>query len=262
MFKRASLHLNTVYYLLITVLLSACTAPVSVPTATSTAMTTATSALAPKPAPTLAPTVIPSLTPTPVIEVCSPLMNHALSELPGFISRGFITPSANQDDGHHGVDLSHYRLGKEAGILGDPVQAVLPGKIAAVVNDRPPYGNMLIIEVPYQNLPPALVELAQIPAGESLYLLYAHLEDRPDLTIGQPVACGQNISQVGNTGCLPCGPHLHFETRWGPPGITFNGMAYYTADATPDEMKNYRTWRMSDTFHLFDPMILLSLPQP
>jgi hypothetical protein len=36
-------------------------------------------------------------------------------------------------------------------------------------------------------------------------------------------------------------------------------MAYYRADATAEEMRNYESWRMTDDFHLFDPMELLKL---
>jgi murein DD-endopeptidase MepM/ murein hydrolase activator NlpD len=144
---------------------------------------------------------------------------------------------------------------------GDPLQAILPGRIAAAVHDRPPYGNMLMIEVPFENLPPAVVESIPIPEGQSLYVLYAHLKDAPTQAPGEPVECGTELNRAGTTGAAVA-PHLHFETLWGPPGTTFAGMAYYIADATPLELQNYATWHMSGEFHPFNPMLLLNLLQP
>ena len=76
--------------------------------------------------------------------------------------------------------------------------------------------------------------------------------------VGDRVQCGQVLGVVGNT---PKGwssdPHLHFETRIGPPGVTFQGMDYYDTGATAEEMANYRRWRMTGEFAMFDPMRLL-----
>jgi murein DD-endopeptidase MepM/ murein hydrolase activator NlpD len=138
---------------------------------------------------------------------------------------------------------------------------VLAGKVAAVINDRQPYGNMLMTETSFERIPPALRQQVGIPTGQSLYLIYAHLQAPPAFEIGQSVSCGQVLGAVGLSG-RTSGPHLHFETRWGPPNTTFQSMAFYTTSATPEEMAAYKTWRLSGTYHLFDPMELLSLPQP
>lgn len=167
-------------------------------------------------------------------------------------------PSSGKDDGHPGLDLGHWYLNGEASILNDPVQPVLTGSVAAASKSRPPLGALILIEVLYPNLPPALINRVPIPAGKSLYMLYAHLVDAPPLRIGKSVSCGEEIGRVGLTGWTGA-PHLHFETRWGPPGMTFSGMAYYTADATATESKNYETFRMSGQFHPFDPMLLLTI---
>jgi murein DD-endopeptidase MepM/ murein hydrolase activator NlpD len=240
-----------VLHVFILYLLAACSSAIT-PTRTATEMVTPTLLTAPTP------TSQPSPTPTLVITVCSPLINHSLDELPSLITWAFKMPNPGRDDGHHGVDLGHWSLGTEISTLNDPIQPVLSGRVAAAIHDRPPYGNMIIIEVPYTNLPLTLIELVPIPSGQSLYILYAHLADAPDLSIGQSVSCGQEIDRVGLTGWTGA-PHLHFETRWGPPGMTFTEMAYYTGDATTTEMENYLSWRMSGTFHVFDPMILLTL---
>ena len=160
-----------------------------------------------------------------------------------------------KDDGHHGVDIGYYKVDGKL-FTGTPVLAALTGRIAAVVHDRPPYGNMLIVETPFERIPPALIAGQKIPSGDSLYTLYAHLQALQALPLGQPIACGQQLAETGLSG-FTGGPHLHFETRWGPAGKRFAAMAYYRADASDEEMRNYETWRMTDVFHLFDPMELL-----
>lgn len=224
---------------------------------------TATSAPLPPHAPTAtptrpAPTPSPSPTPVPVSAICSPLSNHPLEQLPSLVSWSFAPASP---DNHYGLDLGHWALGEEESSLHDPVQAMMDGRVAGIVLDRPPSGIMITIETPYAQLPPVLIEAAGIPAGYSVYHQYAHLDEPPAFAIGQFVACGQFLSRVGLTGWTVA-PHLHIETRHGPPGFTFEEMAYYTGDATPAEMAAYETWFLSGQYQAFDPMILLSLPRP
>ncbi len=162
------------------------------------------------------------------------------------------------DDAHHGVDLGYYtRDGKT--FTGSPALAALEGKIAALIHNRPPYGNMVMVETPFEGLPAWVIASQKIPAGASLYTLYAHLQNMQPLEIGQSVQCGQQLALTGLTG-FTGGPHLHFETRWGPANNVFAVMAYYRADATPEELANYQKWRMSGEFHLFNPMELLEQP--
>jgi murein DD-endopeptidase MepM/ murein hydrolase activator NlpD len=160
-----------------------------------------------------------------------------------------------EDTTHHGVDLGYYTRDKKL-FTGTPALAALNGKIAAVIHDRPPYGNMVILETPFERIPAGLIASQKIPVGDSLYTLYAHLQNLQPLEIGQSVTCGQQLAETGLTGWTG-GPHLHFETRWGPAGQTFASMAYYKADTTDEERANYEKWRMSGIFHLFDPMELL-----
>lgn len=198
-------------------------------------------------------------------QVCSPLAVLSLEQIPEYTTQPFIAPGpvhngehpewVQKDDGHHGTDIGYYQInGKK--FTGTPVLAALTGRIAAIVHDRPPYGDMVIIETLFENIPSLVVTRQKIETSNSLYTLYAHLQNLQKLTVGDPVNCGQPIAETGLTG-FTGGPHLHFETRWGPAGQTFASMAYYRADATDEEMKNYTLWRMSAVFHLFDAMALL-----
>ena len=163
-----------------------------------------------------------------------------------------------RDERHQGVDFSHYSRKGHKTIEGEPVQAVLAGRVASVIEDRLPYGNMLMVETPYDALPADLRVLIGLPEGDSLYLLYAHFGHAPLVKLGEQVECGQVIGEVGMTGYNVVNPHLHLESRYGPPGVVFESMAFYTATATEQEMETYWRWRMSGEFQHFDPMILFS----
>jgi hypothetical protein len=39
-------------------------------------------------------------------------------------------------------------------------------------------------------------------------------------------------------------------------------MAYYTGDATPEEMSSYETWFVNGQYQAFDPMLILTFSQP
>ncbi len=168
---------------------------------------------------------------------------------------------------------------------GLPVQAVLTGKVAAVIDDRYPYGNMVIIETPLTEIPTSWREQSPMPTREplqtpdpaltcptgtdhfdanskelSVYLLYAHLDQPVDLKVGDQVACGQVIGGVGTTG-NSVNYHLHLEARLGPTGATFPAMAHYWNDATSEEEHNFCTWRVSGIFQMLDPMELFN-PSP
>jgi murein DD-endopeptidase MepM/ murein hydrolase activator NlpD len=160
------------------------------------------------------------------------------------------------DERHQGVDFSHYSRKGFKTIEGEPVQAVLAGEVSAVIKDRVPYGNMVMIETSANHLPMNLRDALGVAEGESLYILYAHLGNESKLNHGDHVECGQVIGEVGLTGYNIVNPHLHLETRLGSSGVFFESMAYYTTSATNQEMDNYRRWRMSGEFRHFDPMIL------
>lgn len=166
---------------------------------------------------------------------------------------------------------------------GLPVQSVLDGKVAAVINNRLPYGNMVIIESPLTAIPNAVKTDHPLPTREpiqtsdpsltcpagtdqfnttssdlSLYLLYAHLDQAVNLKIGDKVTCGEVIGAVGTTG-NSVNYHLHLETRIGPAGAIFNSLGHYMNNATDQEMHNYCMWRVSGVFQMIDPMLLFSV---
>lgn len=240
---------------------------------------------------TYAPTILPSPSPqlevTPVTQqpalppskqICTPLEGYSLEALLGAVNNPFHPPPAGYDDPHHGVDFAD--LSPEGlAQAGLPVQAVLNGRVAAVIRDRFPYGNAVLIETALEDTPTSWLEQLPTPAptiqpqpaltcpdtsqpawdfsSRSLYLLYAHLQEPPDLDTGETVRCGQAIGAIGDSGNA-LNPHLHLEARLGPAGARFNSLAHYDASATPEEMDNYCTWRVRGVFQLLDPVQILS----
>jgi murein DD-endopeptidase MepM/ murein hydrolase activator NlpD len=208
------------------------------------------------PTPTLS--LTPSPTPKPENRMCSPLEDHTLEDLLEIVSFPFDPPPEGKDTGHHGVDFAYYRRGDRLSILGVPIQSVLPGKAAAVVLNRAPYGYMLIVETRLEDISTELQAYLEIEQGESLYLLYAHMDSPPFTKVGDEVICGEVVGEVGNTPPeWSSAPHLHFEARIGPKGVIFESMEFYTSTASPEEMDAYRLWRMSGEFRLIDPLDLL-----
>jgi murein DD-endopeptidase MepM/ murein hydrolase activator NlpD len=224
---------------------------------------------------------VPSITPKP--RVCSPLAEVTLSEIPGLIAGNtFQTPQPGRDDGHPGIDLAFYAHGTRKTMLGLPIQAALAGKVAAVLPDRKPYGNLVIIETPLESLPaewgnalhwPAAPAPTVIPDGRltcpdppetpawntarrSLYLAYGHMNKPSTLKVGDTVSCGQSIGEAGTTGAS-VNIHLHFEARFGPAGAVFNAFGHYDARSTAAERNNYCLWRVSNWFELIDPLPIL-----
>jgi murein DD-endopeptidase MepM/ murein hydrolase activator NlpD len=121
---------------------------------------------------------------------------------------------------------------------------------------------MAMIETPYSELPTGVAELLALAEGQSVYLLYAHMNAPPLVSLDQRVTCGQALGEVGNT---PKGwssdPHLHLEVRAGPPGVTFESLDFYDTGASVEEMDNYRRWRMGGEFPMLDPMVLLEMDE-
>ena len=142
-------------------------------------------------------------------------------------------------------------------MLGEPLQAVLSGKVGASIVDRYPYGNMVMIETKAEDLPPEVAELIKILPGESLYILFAHMSKPPLVRLGEAVKACQPLGEVGMSGNTDI-PHLHMETRLGPAGAVFESMRFYDTRATQEEMDNYVRWRTGGEFRHFDPITLLT----
>jgi len=199
-----------------------------------------------------------SLPPSDPAHVCSPLADHSLEQLSEIVSQPYDPPPAGKDDRHHGVDFAYFNHAGRAAIDGEGIQAIMAGRVAAAITDRLPYGNMVIIETPYEYLPEEILADFGIPEGNSVYHLYAHSSDPPKVEINHQIECGQLIGNVGKTGYVVPVAHLHLETRIGPPGVSFESMAFFDTQATPEEQAAYSRWRTSGDFQHRDPMIMLS----
>ncbi len=116
--------------------------------------------------PTATPTSRPTTTPTEVTILCSPLEIHPLEELPEIIGDAYDPPRPGREERHHGIDFGYYHYQERDSMLGEPVQSVLAGQVAAVLTGQYPYGNMVMIETIPANFPDSLSEEIEIPDGQ------------------------------------------------------------------------------------------------
>ena len=210
---------------------------------------------------TITPTSGHTLAPTPTateipFTVCSPLAGETIASLFEIITNPFGNPPVGREDLHHGVDFAYYRRGERLSIEGELIQSILPGIVSASIIDRLPYGNMVIIETPKIMLSKYIIDKFGMMEGESLYSLYAHMGQPPQVELGDFVTCGQELGTVGKSGYDIVNPHLHLETRIGPSDVSFTGMAFYDTSAVVEEMENYKHWRTSGDFRNIDPMVV------
>jgi murein DD-endopeptidase MepM/ murein hydrolase activator NlpD len=210
------------------------------------------------------PTSTSTATHTEFVNLCSPLEIHPLAELPEIIGDHYDPPRPGREERHHGIDFGYYHYQERDSMLGEPVQSVLAGQVASVLTGQYPYGNMVIVETDFSDIPPELGDEIEIPEGQSLYMLYAHLDQPPEVNLGDQLVACQSLGVVGMSGNTDI-PHLHLETRWGPPGQVFESMRFYDTRATQAEMDAYVLWRTSGVFQHFDPLYLLApgaIPTP
>ncbi len=189
-------------------------------------------------------------------KMCSPLEGVRLEELSSIVSSPYNPPPAGSDARHTGVDFAYYRRDGQESIDGKAVYAFLPGKVVSVVNNRIPFGNVVIIETRYSDVARGLADALGITQERSLYQFYAHMKFSPPVVLGQRVSCGFLIGNVGKTATQM--PHLHFETRWGPVGGWFPSMGFMEKDTTEEEKANYLYWRISGVYQHFDPFDLIT----
>jgi murein DD-endopeptidase MepM/ murein hydrolase activator NlpD len=223
----------------------------------------------------------PQPSPTPGPWLCSPLEGYTQADLAAAISNPFHPPAKEgSDDPHQAIDLAVTQNG--LAIAGDPVHAILPGYVAAVIVDRLPYGNAIMVETPLKGLPSEWLDQQRFPTpaptlpphpaltcpqvdlglhlnneSRSLYLLYAHMQTPTDYQLGDTLNCGARLGYIGQSGNA-LNPHVHIEVRLGAGGARFQGLAHYETRASPAEMSAYCTWRVSGIFQLIDPMRLLA----
>lgn len=223
-----------------------------------------------------------TITPSPDWQMCSPLEGYTLAEIPALVSNPFRPPRLGSDDPHQGVDLADRLPGSQVAIGGRSVLSVLPGWVAGVIQERFPYGNAILIEVPLGGDPSIALSALALPtplatpltnpvltcpqveppypvvSQRSIYILYAHLADPPGLSLGQPVQCGEALGTIGQSGNA-LHPHLHLEVRVGPAQARFSSLAHYDNRASMEEMGLYCLWRVSGIFQLIDPLQFLQL---
>lgn len=265
-------------------------APTALPTQVTPVIPTATSTA----------TLTPTATTVPLVSgVCSPLANITLEDLRYITSNPFILKYPFREGvgdfkNHPAIDLGFYHTSTIPHYTGDPlntddgypIQALLPGKVVALTDDRFPYGNMLMIETPVETLAPELLAQIQLPDPlteediqqhspcdqslpkltwddnhRSIYALYAHMKDSLTLKVGDTVTCGQIIGAIGATGNSSENiEHLHLEIRVGPSDAQFGTIAYSsnTDIATDQERYNYCTWALSEEFYPIDPALFWS----
>ena len=213
--------------------------------------------------------------------VCSPVEGVLIDEIAGMVFNPFYPPVEGSDDPHQGVDLSDVDVNSQIARTGAGVNSVVSGKVIMVVKNRFPYGNAILIETPFEELPvnwqttitnnpqsepynktPALTcpqgwnEMSDSNSIPALFTLYAHLKNVPDLTAGELVNCGEAIGKIGMSGNA-LAPHVHIEMRYGPPSGLSGSMAHYDVSASIEEMSNYCRWRVSGWYRLIDPFSLL-----
>lgn len=213
--------------------------------------------------------------------IYSPLIGIPLAQLTDMIFNPFHLPAPGSDDPHQGIDFSDIDPETKIAKTGLGVQAIIEGRVIAAISDRFPYGNAVMTETDWQDLPPgwqALIDLQAVPAPwkkisalscptgwdqyspdlgkSSLYILYAHLLDQPELEIGERIIAGDPIGNIGMSGNA-LAPHVHVEIRYGPSNLFPDGIAHYDVSASAAEMSNYCRWRISGWFRPIDPMLLL-----
>lgn len=228
------------------------------PPAATAAAATATRTATPAAAPTATTTAGRTESSPAALQVCSPIADILLADLPRLISDGYHPPPSSRSDARHpAIDIAFYNWKGFRQIAGAPVQAVLAGRIAAAEVDSFPFGNVLIIETGPETLPVDLKTALRMNADQSLYTLYAHLEeDTLRHELGDPVIPCETVGRVGRSGNSGAA-HLHLEMRLGPRSVTFQGFSYYTDSASKTEKENYRRWATGGEFRHFDPLRLL-----
>jgi hypothetical protein len=234
--------------------------------------------------PTATPTATPTQAAGSITAICSPLSGIDLEDLHSITSQGFTPPTPFLDDGHPAVDLAFFTFENLPSMMGHPVQSILPGKVVLAVEDRFPYGSMILIETPLQwisaeLLPPVVIPtpipleninqfnpctnnplfesippISMAEDSKSVYVLYSHLLEKPPYDPGDEIACGQVIGAVGLTGNTVA-EHLHLEIRIGPSEARFGTIAMYKPEATVEERYNYCIWSTSGRFQPVNPTL-------
>ena len=109
-----------------------------------------------------APPPMDTATPKLVLQLCSPLAEQTIQEIPEIITDPYNPPRPGDDARHHGTDFAYYRRKDRTTIAGELVQALVGGEVVAVIQDQMPYGNMMIIETSRDLLPQKLTSNSKL----------------------------------------------------------------------------------------------------
>ncbi len=139
-----------------------------------------------------------------------------------FYQSGFGYGDDNDTNGgHQGIDLTNQdrkviASGNGVVAINDPCD--LDDCEGIMDTDNPEtnfgYGNLLVVEYPYSVLPDDTRDGLGLESGQSLYLLYAHLEKPSNVKAGDFVSTDMTIGIIGNTG-YSTGVHVHFAAKVG-----------------------------------------------
>ncbi|MEV1321259.1 M23 family metallopeptidase [Micromonospora arborensis] len=137
-----------------------------------------------------------------------------MTPIQGTLVSGFRTDSR---PGHDGVDI--------AAAKGTPIHAAASGLVIRVVcnahlRDGSPYSCDV------DGHPVTVLGCGwyvELRHPDSTVTRYCHMLRRPFVHVGQQVAVGQVIGQVGSSG-HSSGPHLHLETHTGEPATESNAV--------------------------------------
>ncbi len=216
-------------------------------------------------------------------QVCSPLQGIPLEKLRLVTSNSFVPfpPYVENGIGHPAIDFSFYQFEQFTTFADFPIQAILPGEVILVEDNRFPYGYMLLIETTLSQVDASLLSIIPEPTPlpesayaiddrcpvqgkpvtydvtrQSLYILYAHLWGLPLVSTGEHVSCGELIGYAGKSGNA-AEDHLHLEARLGPSNAGFTSIASYHSSTTVEERYDYCIWSISGVFRAIDPAVLL-----
>jgi hypothetical protein len=150
-----------------------------------------------EPVTTLAETALEP-TVSPALEICSPLEDISLAELPqpDLLKNPFQPPRPGMDDGHHGVDFAYWSRGERKTMLGLPVLSVLAGQVAGIILNRQPYGYAIIIETPLDGFPAAGPVNVNLPTPARRSNRQAAYSAQPDHRYPRVVPIAHSISYM------------------------------------------------------------------
>ncbi len=176
--------------------------PASIPSATSLPAPTATATVTVTPTITVTPSeACPAANPVCYLTGHFWLQNPAPETVTRSIERSYPYGGTqnNTREVHHGVEFYNAQ--------GTPVLAAAAGEVVFAGADQ------LTLIGPLTGFYGNVIVLRHTMGGETFFTLYGHLY-RVGVSVGQQVAAGEQIGEVGATGAA-IGSHLHFEVRRG-----------------------------------------------